>query len=175
MSCGFTERLDENTRGPFKFSQQQQTESVCLSIAPPTVPASLDFMPDRRAVGSFLGSSSSVVRRRTVHRERDSNLKGGWEISLPAEVRSLIRGDVGLNIFNRPTLKKARDDFKELLGNDTPEGNSYDRYQEPIRVRITGCLFFDTSHHAGDVGPQGLKPRTTWEIHPVTRIVFQNQ
>jgi len=28
-------------------------------------------------------------------------------------------------------------------------------------------------HAAGVVGPQGMRPSTAWEIHPVTKIEFE--
>jgi hypothetical protein len=77
---------------------------------------------------------------------------------------------------DRAALKLAREEFKSFLGDGTPQGSSYDRYDEPIPVRVTGCLFFDTSHHAGlpnSPGPAEMKPGTTWELHPVTEIVFE--
>ena len=38
---------------------------------------------------------------------------------------------------------------------------------------VCGSLFYDISHSPGTVGPQGLRPGTAWEIHPVTSIVFE--
>jgi len=76
---------------------------------------------------------------------------------------------------DRTALKSARDEFKEYFGDDLPEGDSYDHY-DPIPIRITGCVFFDASHHAGypnSPGPQGMKPKTSWELHPVTEIIFE--
>lgn len=43
---------------------------------------------------------------------------------------------------------------------------------EPIKVRITGSLFFDIDHSAGVVGPTNYRPKTAWEIHPVSKIEF---
>lgn len=41
----------------------------------------------------------------------------------------------------------------------------------PVRVRVTGALFFDDSH-VGDRarGKKGMKAGTLWELHPVTAI-----
>jgi hypothetical protein len=48
----------------------------------------------------------------------------------------------------------------------------------PILVRVTGSAFYDTDHEidlskgTGPVGPEGYKPGSTWEIHPVTSLEF---
>jgi hypothetical protein len=38
---------------------------------------------------------------------------------------------------------------------------------------VTGSLFFDVDHPAGAVGPQGHRPQTAWEIHPISSIAFE--
>jgi hypothetical protein len=40
-------------------------------------------------------------------------------------------------------------------------------------VKVTGSLFFDVDHKAGSVGPTGMRPKTAWEIHPVSDIQFE--
>jgi len=72
-------------------------------------------------------------------------------------------------------LKKARDAYKAFFGTNLP-GMSYDFYPTPIPVEIEGSLFFDISHADGQhPGPQSLRPfiPTIWEVHPITRIVFE--
>jgi hypothetical protein len=47
------------------------------------------------------------------------------------------------------------------------------RYQKPtsqLLVRVTGSLYFDGDHEADSIGPEGFRPRTVWEIHPVQDI-----
>ena len=69
-------------------------------------------------------------------------------------------------------LTTARTAFKSFFGNDAP-GFTYDFYDPPIPVTLSGSLFFDMSHATGQrPGPQSLKSRmpTIWEIHPVTDI-----
>ena len=71
-------------------------------------------------------------------------------------------------------LKAARDAFKAFFNEDLP-GLSYDFYDPPIPVRIEGSLFWDASHSSGQrPGPKSLKSRmpTVWEVHPITKIVF---
>ena len=33
---------------------------------------------------------------------------------------------------------------------------------------------FDVDHAAGVVGPGNFKPKTAWEIHPITKLEFLN-
>ena len=51
-----------------------------------------------------------------------------------------------------------------------------DRYgvfsANPIKIQIEGSVFFDVDHKPGQIGPVGLQPATTWEIHPISKITF---
>jgi hypothetical protein len=72
-------------------------------------------------------------------------------------------------------LKGARDAFKNFFGGQLP-GESYDFYDPPIPIDVTGSLFFDLSHANGArPGPKTLRPHmpTVWEIHPVSKLVFE--
>jgi hypothetical protein len=74
------------------------------------------------------------------------------------------------------TLKAARDAYQTFFGADGLPGTSYDFYDPPIPVEVTGSLFFDMSHASGNgPGPQSLRHDipTIWEIHPITHIVFE--
>jgi len=73
------------------------------------------------------------------------------------------------------TLKSARDSYLQFFADGLP-GTSYDFYDPPIPIEVTGSLFFDFSHAKGSrPGPQTLRPRmpVVWEIHPITKIVFE--
>jgi hypothetical protein len=73
---------------------------------------------------------------------------------------------------DRTKLKAARKSFEEEFA-DSPIGTRYKKFDVPIPVELTGSLFFDVDHRAGVVGPEGFKPQTAWEVHPVTEIVFE--
>lgn len=62
--------------------------------------------------------------------------------------------------------KKFEDKFGELCS------TAYLKFNPPVPVLIEGSLFYDIDHRPGAVGPAGLKPATSWEIHPVTDVVF---
>ncbi len=79
---------------------------------------------------------------------------------------------VGGTAANRKTLVAVRKDFKDAFSLPATGPKSYAKMDSPVPVRITGSLFFDVDHPAGAVGPTGLKPKTAWEIHPVSQIEF---
>jgi hypothetical protein len=66
-------------------------------------------------------------------------------------------------------LKAARQQLVALF-RKVPLGNRFYQPSPPIKVRVTGSLFFDGDHTPGNIGPVGRRPSTTWEIHPVTAI-----
>ena len=37
-------------------------------------------------------------------------------------------------------------------------------------VLFLPLLIYDIDHAPGVVGPSGMRPRTSWEIHPVTKL-----
>ena len=70
-------------------------------------------------------------------------------------------------------LKAARKAVDQYFGK--PVCNSgYHVFSPGIKIQVTGSTFFDIDHPAGAVGPNGFKPKTAWEIHPVTSITFLN-
>ena len=72
-------------------------------------------------------------------------------------------------------LKAARDAYTKFFKDGLP-GPSYDFYDPPIPVELTGSLFFDMSHATGGrPGPKKLRPNipTIWEIHPISKVVFE--
>lgn len=72
-------------------------------------------------------------------------------------------------------LSGARAAYFDFFGNGLP-GTSYDFYDPPIPIEIEGSLFWDSSHaKGGRPGPETLRPKmpVVWEIHPVTKIVFE--
>lgn len=69
-------------------------------------------------------------------------------------------------------LKAVRAAFENYPGG--LNCGSYTFLETPLRIlSITGSLFFDVDHPAGQVGPLGARPATAWEIHPVTEIKFE--
>jgi hypothetical protein len=68
-------------------------------------------------------------------------------------------------------LRQVRAAFKAQF-NGSPPTMYRPFFDPPLRVVIEGSLFFDRDHPAGAVGPQGYRPASAWEIHPVRSIQF---
>jgi hypothetical protein len=69
-------------------------------------------------------------------------------------------------------LLKAR---KQLVGlfPDHRLTETFFKPPRPIKVTVSGSLHFDGDHMAGgkdSPGPDGMKPSTVWEIHPVSNL-----
>jgi hypothetical protein len=76
----------------------------------------------------------------------------------------------------RVALTAARQEFKAFFTQNNIEAlptEGYEKYNPPIPVKITGSLFFDVDHLPGSIGPEGLRPKSAWEIHPVSEITFE--
>ena len=94
----------------------------------------------------------------------------------PQEPQQFLNVEVsGLPVSGpfRATLKTVREAFQDFFADDLPKGGGYTKFNPPIKVRITGSIFFDIDHKAGVIGPTGFRPKTAWEIHPVSEIVFE--
>lgn len=76
------------------------------------------------------------------------------------------------NNEHRAALVDARDAFEDLA--DLPSGSGY-MFYEVVPVTVEGGLFYDVDHPPGIVGPQGFRPDTSWEIHPVTWIGYGHE
>jgi len=90
---------------------------------------------------------------------------------MTVEISSLPPG----NSDSFDKLDEARSAYLEYFGDGLP-GPSYDFYDPPIEIEVEGSLFWDSSHaQGGRPGPQKLRPKmpVVWEIHPVTKIVFE--
>ena len=72
-------------------------------------------------------------------------------------------------------LNNTRETYKSFFADQLP-GLTYDFYDPPIPVVVEGSLFFDMSHATGSKpGPNSLRSDipTIWEIHPISKIVFE--
>jgi len=75
---------------------------------------------------------------------------------------------------HRAALDAVRTTFEDFFAQlGVTLKSTYVKFPEGIPVRLRGSLFFDVDHPAGVVGPEGMRPQTAWEIHPMTAIVFE--
>lgn len=81
-----------------------------------------------------------------------------------------ISGLPGSSAASYDTLLGVRQQLDDILDHDLPGQSSYHEYEDPIPVTIEGSLFFDIDHASGAVGPAGMRPDSSWEIHPITDL-----
>lgn len=67
-------------------------------------------------------------------------------------------------------LNTVRTKLKTQFGNVC--GKTLLLMDNPVKVSVTGSLFFDIDQKPGKTGPKKLRTTTAWEIHPVSEIVF---
>jgi hypothetical protein len=75
--------------------------------------------------------------------------------------------------INRKPLKDARKQFLDLFP-DKNFSTSFTQIDPPLKVKITGSLFFAGEHnHSCEKcpGPSYAKPGTVWEIHPIYFVI----
>ena len=70
--------------------------------------------------------------------------------------------------YNR--LLTARNQVEDYFG--VLCNSKYKVFSAGIPVSVRGSLFYDIDHRPGVVGPEGYKPKTSWEIHPIRSIEF---
>lgn len=67
-----------------------------------------------------------------------------------------------------PRLREVRQQLLDLVGR-FPRSR-YAKLNPPVPVEVEGSIFFDVDHGPGTVGPAGMRPATSWEIHPITDL-----
>ncbi len=76
------------------------------------------------------------------------------------------------NVSTKNAIQKVRDFFEENFVDLC--GSNYAVFStNPIPITIEGSLFFDIDHKGGTVGPTGFRPKTSWEIHPISKIALK--
>ncbi len=75
---------------------------------------------------------------------------------------------------SRARLATVRAKFENLYAQaeENPPGTKYEYFQPAMKVRVKGSLFFDLHHAAGEAAAGNDAPKTAWEIHPISDIVF---
>ncbi len=76
------------------------------------------------------------------------------------------------NVSTKKAIQKVRNFFEKNFVDLC--GSNYAVFStNPIPVTIEGSLFFDIDHKGGTVGPKGFRPKTSWEIHPISKIALK--
>jgi uncharacterized protein YceK len=74
---------------------------------------------------------------------------------------------------NRKKIFNARAVFEAFVEKDGRRTGSYTGWGDAVPVYVEGSLFYDTEHKPGKVGPAFARPKSSWEIHPISKIVFE--
>ena len=74
---------------------------------------------------------------------------------------------------NRKRLFDARATFEAFVAQDGRTTGNYTGWGDAVPVYVEGSLFYDTEHKPGAVGPAFARPKSAWEIHPVTKVLFE--
>jgi len=69
------------------------------------------------------------------------------------------------------TLNTVRTKVKNQFGNVC--GKTLLFMDNPVKISLSGSLFFDIEKKPGKTAPKKLRTTTAWEIHPVSEIVFK--
>ncbi len=72
---------------------------------------------------------------------------------------------------NSNGIQKVRTKFENFFGEKC--SGTYTIFSPPIKITVSGSLFFDIDHGAGIIGTGIYKPNSCWEIHPVSAITFK--
>lgn len=67
-------------------------------------------------------------------------------------------------------LKTVRQKVVALLGGIERCTNGYIKFTDHPKVKIIGSLFYDKEHESNIPGPSTSKPKTAWELHPITEF-----
>jgi hypothetical protein len=111
--------------------------------------------------------------------DNDFHLIVGRDPKRPAVYMTMeVSGLPRAGTASRDTLEEARDAYKAFFTDqgDKLPGPHYDFYDPPIPIEVEGSIFFDMSHaKGGRPGPPDLRDDmpVIWEVHPITRIVFE--
>ena len=70
-------------------------------------------------------------------------------------------------------IQATRNAYKTFVAGHLP-GVGYHHYDPPIPIEVEGSLFFDITHaHGEHPGPKKIRPKTIWEVHPISKITFE--
>ncbi|MBD0376986.1 MAG: hypothetical protein ICV51_15310 [Flavisolibacter sp.] len=75
-----------------------------------------------------------------------------------------------MNNKNFQKLKAARDQVVTFLNGEICK-DGYTFFDDFPKIKVSGSLFYDKEHENSIVGPAKHKPKTAWELHPITEFV----
>ena len=75
--------------------------------------------------------------------------------------------------LNRKRLFNSRLTFETFVADEGRKTGNYTGWGDAVPVYVEGSLFYDTEHKPGVVGPAFARPKTSWEIHPISKLLFE--
>ena len=123
--------------------------------------------------------------KRVIEEKRNVKLTKVFLIAIKREPDNdyhMIIGDSKGNFFNTENsglistspkkLKDVRKAIVDFMGGGFCS-SKYQKFSPGIPIELEGSLFYDTEHKPGIVGPSDARPKTSWEIHPISNIIFK--
>jgi hypothetical protein len=105
--------------------------------------------------------------------DEDFHLIIGNSTSASSLINVEVSGNPPSSQSSYSAINATRNVIKSYFGKDFCGQSGYTKFTPAIRIyTLTGSMFFDVDHGAGTVGPTGLRPNSSWEIHPVKSISF---
>jgi len=65
-------------------------------------------------------------------------------------------------------LQTVRNKVVSFLGGTEVCKSGYIKFHDHPKIQVSGSLFYDKEHENSIVGPTDSKPKTAWELHPIT-------
>ncbi len=107
-----------------------------------------------------------------IYRENDNDFHMIIGNGMTGSARKLLNVEVSGLPASGTALDAVRQQIKEKFGDITCGSGAYKPLGQLIPITIEGSIFFDIDHPSGKVGFPNYKPTTSWEIHPIKKIVF---
>ena len=143
------------------------------------------LIPDNTISPKLHAMTKAQLEQRAPEEKRDIKLTKVFLIAIKREADNdfhMIIGDGKGNFFNTEnsglvasspqTLKDVRKRVVTFMGGAFCQ-SQYQTFSPGIPIELEGSLFYDTEHAPGVIGPASARPVTSWEIHPITNIVFK--
>lgn len=164
---------------------------ISIAVAPVQTKNFAAFMavlPDDATMRANPGITTSPNNKRVAEENHNYKITGIFLFAIKRESDNdyhLIIGNKKDSFFNVEIsglppvssagfqkMSKARAVVDAFFGGVRCNTGGYELFPEGIKIQLTGSAFYDIDHKPGTVGPDGFRPKTAWEIHPITDIKF---
>jgi hypothetical protein len=123
---------------------------------------SIKASPNKRATEEKRNVKLTKVFLIAIKREPDNDYQGNF----------FNTENTGLISSSPQKLKDVRKAIVDFMGGGFCSAK-YQKFSPGIPLELEGSLFYDTEHKPGIVGPSDARPKTSWEIHPISNIIFK--